>query len=229
MSHLTEGFAITDIEAMQRVIETQCPDLELVRKKEFRTYTSAGSTSLLTYVLPGFYQLKLLLQMHSDKLDIQAIFSRAGVPLPAQLVDIEKQPWTEAQHQKLIAIPEFKTAMEKFCRNTRNQDAEYVIRAKAGGMYEIGLIPHPDPTRAGEYAAITDTWESALFSLKGVGGITTDQNGQVVWGPQLRQGYAVCAAERAVARQVADPNSPIYDMTRVTLPDGSIRIEALSR
>lgn len=130
-----------------------------------------------------------------------------------------------------MKINEYNAAMQKFCLTTRNQDAEFVIRRKDRKGYEIGLVPHIDPTRTGEYVTMTDTYMGGggLFSTTGLGGIVRDPvTGEEVWGPELRRNYAVCAAERAIQKQINDPTSPIYAMQRVTLADGSIRIEALS-
>ena len=237
MSNLAAGFAITDIEALAEVIKATCPDLELVKQKTFRTYTKAGDSGAQHFVLPGFYQLKLLLQMHKDGINIRQLFASVGVPLPESLADIEKTPWTSAQQSKLLtASAEFRAAMTKFCGTVRNQDADYVIRMKNGvsgaaGSYEIGLIKHPDPLRDNEYVALTDTYAAgdAIFRVKGVGGTRGVHGGEEVWGPELRRNYATLAAERAVQRQIDDPSSNVYAMNKVTLKDGTIRIEVLTR
>lgn len=236
MSKIAEGFAITDIEALNEVIKATCPDLELVKQKQFRTYTRAGDTHGQDYVLPGVYQLKLLVQLHQDGVDIRSLFAEIGVQLPESLLDIEKTPWSYKDQDKLLKNRDFKDAMEKFCRETRNQDAEYVIRMKpnlpqARGSYEIGLIQHPDPQRDNEFVALTDTFSAgaAIFHAKGVGGIRGVHGGEEVWGAELRRNYATHAAERAVQRQIDDPTSGVYAMNKVTLSDGTVRIEVLTK
>jgi hypothetical protein len=229
MSHLSEGFAITDIQALADVIEKTCPELELVRAKEFRTWTRAGELNGMSMVLPGFYQLKLLVMLNEKGVDIKSVFSQAGVRLPENAADIETQPWSESDQQKLCRIPQFNAAMEDFCRTVRNQDAEFVIRAKNDSRaYSIGLIPHCDPRRSGEYVAITDTYNNGngLFSKAGFGGIARDGSKEV-WGPALRQNYAVHAAERSIQQQIGNPESPLYNKSykRVPTTDGSVRIE----
>jgi len=236
MSKLAEGFAITDIEALAHVISTTCPDLEIVRQKEFRTYTRAGDTHSQHYVLPGIYQLKLLAQLHADGVNVRELFASCGVALPEALADIEKTPWTAEAQNRLRTNRTFCDALTKFCKNVRNQDAEFVIRMKqnlsaARDSYEIGLIRHPDPQRDNEFVALTDTFSrgAAIFRAKGVGGLRGVHAGEEVWGAQLRRNYATCAAERAIQRQIDDPSSGVYAMEKVTLPDGSVRIEVLTK
>jgi len=153
MSHLESGFAVTDIEALAVSVKQQCPELELVRQKNYRTWATDHGSLVGDYPLPGIYQVKLMSALKKKGIDVHAIAKAKGVELPANLLDLLKKPWNLSVQRKLFADPAFATAYKQISADVVGKDAEFVIKYKDGkgskGAYEIGLVPHP--SNKGEY------------------------------------------------------------------------------
>ena len=73
MSHLASGFCVTDIEALALTVKEKCPELELVKQKHYRTWTTDHGGRLVgDYPLPGLYQLKLMASLKRQGVDVHA-------------------------------------------------------------------------------------------------------------------------------------------------------------
>lgn len=232
MSHLNSGVTITDIEALALVVKAQCPDLELVRQKTYRTWITDHGSLVGDYPLPGIYQLKLMAALKRQGVDVHAKAKAKGVELPANLLELEDKPWTLEQQRKLLEDPAFSEAYKKLNKEVLGKDAEFVIRYKAGkgrsDAYEIGLIPHP--VRKGEYVMMTDFYAqgNGLLEAKGVGR-HVHKGGNDSWGEELKMAYSIRATERIVDSQMKQGNPNFAEVTKVTLPDGRVMIQVKSR
>jgi len=231
MSHLASGFCVTDIEALALTVKEKCPQLELVRQKEYRTWASDHGGRLVgDYPLPGLYQLLMVAALRKQGINVHAKAAALGVKLPANLVDLETKPWDLAQQRLLLQDETFKAAYEKICTETVGKDAEFVIRYKKqeenNYAYEIGLIPHP--VRKGEFVMLTDFYAqgNGLLSAKGVGVHTSEDNS---WGGELKQAYASMAAERAIVTQIKAGNPEYGRYEKTVLSDGKIKIEVFPK
>lgn len=230
MSHLTSGFCVTDIEAMALTIKSKCPELELVKQKTYRTWTTDHDGRLVgDHPLPGVYQLKMMAALKRQGIDVHAKAEALNVTLP-NLAELEKKPWTLTQQLKLLQDKVFKAEYDKICSEVVGKDAEFVIRYKQGKgdsqAYEIGLIPHP--LRKGEYLMMTDFYQQGygLLKAKGVGKHNHSDNS---WGGELKQAYAILAAERAIIAQIKAGNPEYARYEKTILPDGKIKIEVFPR
>ena len=232
MSHLESGFCVTDIVALAQTVKEQCPDLELVKQKTYRTWVTDFGQLAGDYPIPAIYQIKLLAALKREGVDVHAKAAACGVTLPANLLDLEKKPWTLDQQRCLFQDPTFDKAYKTLSAEVISKDAEYVIRYKKGkgqpDAYEIGLVPHP--IRKGEFMMMTDFYRqgSGLLYAQGLGRHES-KNGVDTWGGQLKQGYAVKAAERSIVSQIQAGNPEFGSYKKVVLPDGKIKIEVFPR
>ena len=227
MSHVAESkIKITDIQALLEAVKAGCPDLELVRGTEYRTWVTDHGSLAGDYPLAALYQLKAIGQMTKDGHDVHALAKTQGVTLPEKLADVENNPLTLEELKKLKQIPEFKDALDKVEKSI-SKDAEYVIRYKEGHpergkAYEVGVVPHP--YKKGEYTLMTDFYQNGkgLFDAKGLGGykqVEKDGKTSDDWGQELRQRYTVIAMRNRAQKEGKK-------VTKVEkLADGSVRME----
>lgn len=231
MSHLESGFCVTDIEALAFTVKEKCPELEMVKQTKYRTWITDHGRLVGDYPLPAIYQLKLMAALKRKNVDVHAKAKAQGVNLPANLLDLEKKPWSLEDQRKLFKDEDFAKAYADLTSNTISQDAEYVIRLKNNSdqAYEIGLVPHP--VRKGEFLMMTDFYNQGrgLLNAKGVGRHKTNQQGADSWGGELKQAYAAKAAERTIMKQIQAGNPEFGNYTKTVLPDGRIKIEVTPR
>lgn len=234
MSHVASGFCVTDIEALKQVVQQQCPELELVAQKTYRTWISDNGELVGDYPLPWLYQIKMLGKV-AAKVGKEAMYAAAkaaGVTLPENLLDLEKQPWTLDQQRQLLQNPVFNDAYRDLIKTTVGKDADYVIKYKQGqgnsGAYEIGLVRHP--VNQGEFIMTTDFYSqgNGLLRAKGLGQ-HVQKGGKDSWGAELKKSYAVVAAERKIQQQIKAGNPEFGSYKKVTLPDGRIKLEVTPR
>ena len=229
MSHLESGFCVTDIEALALTVKEQCPELQLVRQKTYRTWATDHGKLVGDYPLPGVYQVKLMAALKKQGVDVHAAAKAQGVTLPANLLDLLKKPWTLAEQKKLFQDDKFKKAYDKLSSEVVGNDAEFVIKYKDGkgrdDAYEIGLVPHP--VNKGEYLMMTDFYAqgNGLLKSPGVGQHKPGAQGSDSWGGELKKSYAVKAAERTIQKEIKAGNSEFGSYKKVTLPDGRVKIE----
>lgn len=232
MSHLNSGVTITDIEALALVVKAQCPELELVRQKTYRTWITDHGSLVGDYPLPGLYQVKLLARLKKQGVDVHAKAKARGVELPANLLELEQKPWDLKQQKKLLEDPEFATAYKNLTTEIVGKDAEFVIRYKEGKgnpkAYEIGLVPHP--VRKGEYVMMTDFYcqGNGLLEAKGVGR-QMRKGEKDTWGDELKMAYSIRATERIVENQMKAGNPNFAEVTKTTLADGRVMFEIKTR
>lgn len=232
MSHIAAGFCVTDIAALAQTVKLQCPDLELVKQNTYRTWISDHGGLVGDYPLPGLYQVKLMAALKKQGVDVHAKAKARGVELPANLLELEQKPWDLKQQRKLLEDADFAAAYKKLTTTVVGKDAEFVIRYKAGkgnkDAYEIGLVPHP--VRKGEYVMMTDFYGqgNGLLRAKGVGE-HRHKGGEDSWGGELKQSYAVRAAERAIIKQMEAGNPEFASYVKTTLPDGRIVLTVTPR
>jgi hypothetical protein len=232
MSHLESGFCVTDIESLAKTVKEKCPDLEMVKQKEYRTWATDHGRLVGDYPLPGIYQIKLVAALKKQGVDVHALAKAQGVNLPDNLIDLEKKSWTLDEQRKLLQDTTFKGGYDALNTNVISKDAEYVIRFKEGkgpqGAYEIGLVKHP--VRKGEFVMMADFYAQGqgILNAKGVGQ-HRKQGGSDNWGGELKQAYAVKAAERVIEDQMAAGNPEYGSYTKTTLPDGRVKIEVHPR
>jgi len=229
MSHVAESkIKITDIQALFEAVKAGCPELEMVRGTEYRTWVTDHGSLAGDYPLAPLYQLKAIGQMIKDGHDVHTLAKAQEVTLPEKLADVENNPLTLEELKKLKHIPEFKDAFDKV-EKTISKDAEYVIRykkdhPKRGKAYEVGVVPHP--YKKGEYTLMTDFYQDGkgLFDAKGLGGhkkVEKDDGKPPAddWGQELRQRYTVIAMRNRAKKEGKK-------VTKVEkLADGSIRME----
>lgn len=233
MSHLESGFCVTDMIALAFAVKENCPDLELVKQATYRTWVTGRNSLVGDYPLPAMYQLKLLLLLKKQGVDVHVAASKQGVTLPKNLLELEKKPWTLEQQRKLLDDPVFQQAYNTLAATVIGKDAEYVIRYKEGkapnaGAYEIGLVPNP--IRTGEYLMMTDFYAGGkgLLLAKGLGAHCKIR-GEDSWGGELKQAYAVKTAEREIVSQIGKGNPEFGSYTKTKLPDGRVKIEVHPR
>ena len=227
MSHVAESkIKITDIQALLEAVKVGCPELELVRGTEYRTWVTDHGSLAGDYPLAPIYQLRAISQMVKNGHDVRALAAKEGVTLPENLVDIENKPLTLDELKKLKKTPAFKEALDEV-EKTISKDAEYVIKykedhSKRGKAYEIGVVPHPH--KKGEFTLMTDFYQrgQGLLDAKGLGEHKqVSKDGQTIddWGQELRQRYTVIAMRNRAQKEGKK-------VTKVEkLGDGSIRME----
>jgi len=228
MSHVDSGFCITDIAALALTVKDQCPDLELVKQKSYRTWIADHGKLVGDYPLPGTYQIKMMAALKRQDIDVHAKAAKKQVELPANLLDLEKKPWTLEEQKQMFQDPTFAKAYEKICQEVVGKDAEYVIKHKAGkgrkDSYEIGLVPHP--VNRGEFVMMADFYAQGNGILEATGvGKHERKGGQDGWGAELKKSYAVCAAERKIKHEIAAGNPEFGSYQKTTLPDGRVKLE----
>lgn len=232
MSHMATGFTVTDIGALSQVLAENCPQLEMVRESTFFTWAIERGRLAGDYALPAIYQLKLAAQLKQSGIDLHAVAKECGIKLPAALQDLETQPWTVTDQEALCQNPVFRKAYDTFVKTTVSRDAVYVIRNKDPKKhkteYQIGVVANP--VRSGEYVMLTDFYLQGrgLLTQAGVGRHVS-KNGVDTWGGELKQAYAVCAAEREIKRQIQARNPAYGSYTKTTLPDGRVKLEVTAR
>lgn len=234
MSHLESGFCVTDIESLAKTVKEKCPDLEMVKATDgrYRTWATDHGRLVGDYPLPGIYQIKLAAALKKQGVDVHAKAKEQGVSLPANLLDLEKTPWTLEDQRKLLRDPVFKGAYDALNEKVISKDAEYVIRYKDGKgsktAYEIGLVRHP--VRKGEFVMMTDFYAQGqgLLQAKGVGQ-HIHKDGADTWGGELKQAYAIRAAEKTIQEQIQAGNPEFGSYTKTVLPDGRVKIEVHPR
>ena len=227
MSHVTASkVKITDIEALAEAVNTGCPDLEMVKANEYRTWVTDNGSLAGDYALAVIYQLQALVALKKQGINVHQKAAEVGVTLPENLIDLEKSPLTVEQLGKLKQLPDFAREL-KAAESRISKDASYVIRYKKSDerhkrSYEIGVVEHP--YKKGAFTLMTDFWQNGkgLFDAKGLGKHKTvekDGKTQDDWGHELRQRYTVIAMRNRAQKEGKK-------VTKVeTLPDGSIRME----
>jgi len=233
MSHLESGFCVTDMIALAITVKENCPDLELIKQSKYRTWITDTGSLAGDYPLPAMYQLKLLLALKNQGVNVHAAAQAQGVILPENLLELEKKPWTLTEQRKLLAGPVFQQAYTTLVTTVIGKDAEYVIRYKEGNSpnpsaYEIGLVPNP--LRKGEYLMMTDFYQQGkgLLTAKGLGAHRLVA-GSDSWGGELKQAYAVKTAEREIVAQIGKGNPEFGSYTKTKLPDGRVKLEVHPR
>lgn len=232
MSHVDSGFCITDIAALALTVKAQCPDLELVKQKTYRTWVDDHGSLVGDYPLPGIYQIKMMAALKRQGVDVHALAAKQKVELPANLLDLEKKPWTLEEQKQMFQESTFAKAYEKISQEVVGKDAEYVIKHKAGkgrkNSYEIGLVPHP--VSKGEYVMMVDFYGqgNGILEAPGVGPHKCNA-GKDGWGAELKKSYAVCAAERKIKGEIAAGNPEFGSYTKMILPDGRVKLEVSPR
>lgn len=224
MSHVDSGMVVTDIEALATVVKAQCPELELVKQKTFRTWVADNGSLMGDYALPWVYQLKMLASV-AQKFGVGQLRKMAkskGVELPQDLLELEQTPLTLEQQNALLQNPDFKQAYDQVVQKHVGRDAEFVIQHKTNKeAYEIGLVPHP--TEKGEYIMLTDFWQQGkgLLKAKGVGQYNHQDKS---WGNDLKKSYSLLATERSYERQVKE-NPNFVGYKKIKLEDGRVAFE----
>ena len=234
MSHVDSGFCVTDVAALAMTVKAQCPELELVKQKTYRTWIADRGSLVGDYPIPWIYQLKMLAALKRQGVDVHAKAAAKGVELPKNLLELEKKPWTLDQQRKLLQDPTFKKAYDKLCQEVIGKDAEFVIKYKQGqgskDAYQIGLVPHP--VNKGEYVMMTDFYNqgNGILRAKGVGQHRYVSGGsEDKWGGELKKSYAVSAAERKIQAEIKAGNPEYGSYKKVTLPNGTVKFEVLPR
>lgn len=235
MSHLESGFCVTDVESLAKTVKERCPDLEMVKAVDgkYRTWATDHGKLVGDYPLPGIYQIKLVAALKKQGVDVHAKAKEQGVTLPENLLDLEKKPWSLDEQRKLLKDATFKKSYDVLNEKVISQDAEYVIRYKEGkgnkSAYEIGLIRHP--VRKGEFVMMTDFYHQGegLLNAKGVGKHVHNKDGSDTWGGELKQAYAIRAAEKTIQEQIQAGNPEFGSYTKTVLPDGRVKIEVQPR
>ena len=230
MSHLESGFAVTDIESLAKTVKEQCPELELVRQKNYRTWATDHGSLVGDYPLPGIYQVKLMVALKKKGLDVHALAKAKGVELPENLLDLLKQPWNLSVQRKLFSDPAFADAYKQISADVVGKDAEFVIKYKKGkgskAAYEIGLVPHP--SNKGEYLMMTDFYAqgNGLLNSPGLGKHKPGTAGKDSWGGELKRGYAKKAALKRIQQEVKAGNPEFADknVKVESLPNGKTKI-----
>jgi hypothetical protein len=232
MSHVSSGFTVTDIEAMRQTVNEHCPELELVKATDYRTWITDQGRLVGDYPLPGLYQLKLMQYLQQQGVDVHQKALQVGVTLPQNLEDLENQPWSLNQQKKLFSDSTFEQGYQLMYQTTIGKDAEYIIRYKPEmkkiKAYEIGLVPHP--TRKNEYVMMTDFYAQGNGLLTATGlGKHKQQDGKDIWGGNLKKQYAATAAENAIKKQMAQGNPDFVRYVKTQLPCGGIKLEVFGR
>ena len=230
MSHVAAGFTVTDIEALKQAVEENCPTLQLVQKKDYRTWVADNGKLVGDYALPAIYQLKVLSKLGQQGIDYDVLAAGQGVQLPENTLDLEKKPWTLAEQNKLMQHPKFKEAYDQVVKQEVGKDAEYVITTKGGigKQYEIGIVPNP--ASPGEYTMICDFWQNGngILNHKGVGRHVRVE-GKDDWGHELKCKYSEIATERVIQAQIAAGNPDYASVVKKKLPNGQIQYEVHGR
>ena len=227
MSHVTESkVKITDIEALAEAVKTGCPELEMVKQADYRTWVTEQGSLAGDYALAVIYQLQALVALKKQGINVHQKAAEVGVTLPENLIDLENNPLTVEQLGKLKELPDFSREL-KSAESRISKDASYVIRYKQDHekhqrSYEIGVVEHP--YKKGEFTLMTDFWQNGkgLFDAKGLGEhkqVEKDGKTQDDWGHELRQRYTMLAMRNRAQKEGKK-------VTKVeTLADGSIRME----
>ena len=232
MSHLVNGFCVKDITALKAVVQAQCPELELIESKTYRTWITDNGRLVGDHPLPGIYQAVLAHRLKEKGVDVRALAKSMGFEIPENILDLETNPWNLEQQRKLLQNEAVKAAYTKLTTKEMSKDAKYCIRYRPElnkkSAYEIGLVPHP--FRKGEYVMLTDFYAqgNGLLSAKGLGAHKS-KAGVDSWANELKQSYSVRAAERVIQREMANRNPAYQQMQKRTLPDGRIVIEVKGR
>jgi len=230
MSHLESGFTVTDIEALALTVKEQCPELQLVRQKEYRTWATDHGRLVGDYPLPGVYQVKLMAALKRKGVDVHQLAKEKGVTLPANLLDLLKNPWNLQQQRKMFENDTFKRAYDKISTEVVGKDAEFVIKYKDGkgrsDAYEIGLVPHP--VNKGQYMMMTDFYAqgNGLLNSPGVGKHKPGTQGKDSWGGELKRAYAKKSALRKIQKEVqaGNPEFANKNIKVVPLPNNKTKI-----
>ena len=233
MSHLEEGFTVTSLQALAQTVRDYCPDLEMVKGREYRTWVTEHGGLAGDYPLPGVYQARLLQRLKQAGVDLADVGAKCAVTLPSDLRTLEDKPWTLEEQNRLLQDPRVKQGYAELQKQILSRDAEYVIRYKqhlpqAKSAYEIGVVKHP--WRTGEYSLMTDFYQQGrgLLTAQGVG-TYSEKDGKSRWGSQLKHNYAVCAAEQAIQTQIQRGNPEYGSYRKVALSDGRVKLEVFPR
>jgi len=236
MSHVDTSAAcrVTDLEALFLTLKEQCPELELVKQKTYRTWVDDHGGLVGDYPLPWLYQLKMisLVIKKYGEAKTRQMAKDVGVELPANLRDIEKNPMDLKQQRQLLSNPDFKDAYEHMAQKVVGKDAEYAIRYKPEqgkkSAYEIGLVKNP--LNQDEFLMMCDFYANGngLLRAKGMGEHKS-QGGKDTWGAELKHGYAVNAAERKIQAQIKAGHPEYGSYKKVKLNDGRVVLEVTPR
>ena len=235
MSHISAGFTITDIETLRQVVDATCPTMTLVEQNTYRCWVTDHGGLAGDYPLPAAYQIRLLLKLQAAGVDIYAIQQECKVT-PRSLQELESNPWSLAEQRKIQATEKGQQAYNQLVSEV-GQDATYAIVKKPGSasdqeqdprlteMYEIGLVEHP--LHKGQYDMVADFFVQGygLMQQPGIGLAAKDANGQDVWGGELKQAYAVAAAEKEIQRMTRFSDFELTNVRKTVLEDGTIKIE----
>lgn len=226
MSHVDSGFAVKDLQALADVVTENCPQLEMVKRNTYRTWITDHGRLEGDTALPSIYQLRIVVMLLKQGVNVQAEALVAGVQLPADLRELDTAPWDIQQQRKLMEKSEhFRAAYEKLYTDVIGKDAEYVIKFKEGlaprnDSYEIGCVP--DPVREGEYLLMSDYFNNGngLMLAKGVGP-ANPSTGQ--WGADLRAAYAARSTERHIEQGIQSGEYQSYQKTY--LQNGTVQFQ----
>ena len=230
MSHVDSGFCVTDIAALALTVKEQCPELELVKQDTYRTWITDHGQLVGDHPLPAIYQIKLMAALKRQGVDVHERAAARGVELPANLLELEKKPWTLDEQQRMFKDPTFKKGYETICQEVVGKDAEYVIKYRQGAgrrdAYEIGLVPHH--VNKGEYVMMVDFFAQGNGLLKSPG-IGKHDRKKDTWGGELKKSYAIRAAERKIQAEIKAGNPEFGSYKKTELPDGRVKIEVSPR
>lgn len=235
MSHISAGFTVTDIETLRQVVEANCPTLQLVEQSTYRCWVTDHGQLAGDYPLPPAYQIRLLLKMQAAGVDVEAIQQQCKVT-PRSVQQLESNPWSLDEQQKIQKTAAGRLAYEQLVTEI-GQDASYAIVLKpevktaqqpvkgSTPMYEIGLVEHP--LHKGQYDMVADFFIQGygLMNQPGVGEATQDADGRDVWGGQLKQAYAVAAAEKEIQHLSRFSDFEMTNVRKTVLEDGTVKIE----
>jgi hypothetical protein len=206
--------------------------LELVKQSTYRTWIADHGRLAGDYAIPGIYQLRLVGMLLKEKLDVFAKARDVGVKLPQDLKDLETNPLSVSDLNKLCRDRDVKKAYDHIVQNVLGKDAEFVIRFKSEQKqrqaYEIGLIPNP--LRPGEFAMMTDFFNQGNGLLRATGvGMSKTVSGKTVWGQQLKTNYLVAATESTIQKQIAIGNPEYGSYSKRILENGNIVFDVQPR
>lgn len=225
MSHISSGFTVTDIETLRKVVELNCPTMTLVKQNTYHCWVTDHGGLAGDYPLPAAYQIKLLLKMTTAGVDCYKLQQDCDVT-PRSIQQLESNPWSLSEQSRIVGTYEGKAAYNQLVSEIGN-DASYAIvpKDKTSTMYEIGLVEHP--LHKGQYEMVADFFAQGygLMTQPGIGEYARSVDGQDLWGGQLKQAYAVAAAEKEIQRLTRFDDFEMTNVRKTVLADGTVKIE----
>jgi hypothetical protein len=209
MSHVSSGFTVTDITAMQETIKENCPTLKMVKKEHFRTWIDDHGGLVGDYVLPGVYQYKILKEVLQAK-TAEELEKKTGIKV--DLETLIQKPLTLKEWRSLMQDSDVSKKYHYYVKNVVGKDAEFVITS-GKNTYDIGVVRCPKNPK--EYHMLTDFYNQGKGLLKEPGvGQHKVEDGKDVWATELKQEYSVRAARKSIERQLK--TNPAYRGAKVT-------------